>query len=135
MHTADDFVLLVTTRSKSAKTGTSYAAERQRKSVDTTAQLVPPSDVEVERADNLPDCPTASQSERPTEQSDVIPSPVVSDLRPTEVHSSTAEATEPAELEVNAEVAVDVRSDVDPLAANDNESFRVISASDYEDDE
>jgi len=126
MHTADDFVLPVSTRSTRGRTS------------DGKEQSVSPSDAFVERDTLESECvqsqlgrPAISGHEPLTIQSDITPpSTAASDLQLTNVESA-----EPAESQAQDNVAVDGHPDVDPQGADEEHISRVISASDYEQDE
>ena len=131
MHTIDDFVLPVVTRST------------QRKLQDGKDQSLSPSDALAERDSGESERPPSPHS-RPavyaplTAQHDATtPPPAVSDLQSSDVTSPADEPDEladTAEVQARDNVAGNGNSEVDPQIVKADEIHRVITASDYEQD-
>ena len=129
MHTDDDFVLPVITRST------------QRKFQDGKDQLLSPSDAfaerdsgESERPPSPPSRPAVSRHARLMAQHDATtPPPAASDV--TSPADWPDEPAESSESQAHDSVAVNGNSKVDPQIADEDEMSRVITASDYQQDE
>ena len=130
MHTIDDFVLPVVTRST------------QRKLQDGKDQLLSPSDAlaerdsgEFERPPSPPSRPAVSRYASLTAQHDTTtPPPAVSDLQSSDVTSSADEPDEladTAEVQARDNVAVNGNSEVDPQIVKADEIHRVITPTDH----